>query len=114
MKIVKWTRGLVVSLAMLTGVAGVQSASAATMIATQEALSADLGKVEDFLDREDVTRALENLGVDKDEAERRVAALSPEELRNVAQHIDDMPAAGDIVIGTGAIILILILWLIFR
>lgn len=114
MKLTKWSRELVLGLVISTGLAGVQSASAATMIATQEAMSADLGTVENFLDREDVTRALENLGVDKDEAQRRVAALSPEELRNVAQHIDNMPAAGDIVIGTGAIILILILWLIFR
>lgn len=114
MKMVTWSKGLVVSLVFLTGMAGVQSASAATMIATQEALSADHGKIEDFLDREDITRTMEKWGVDKEEARRRVAALAPDELRKVAQHIDEMPAAGDIVIGTGAIILILILWLIFR
>lgn len=62
MKLTKWSRELVLGLVISTGLAGVQSASAATMIATQEAMSADLGTVENFLDREDVTRALENLG----------------------------------------------------
>lgn len=71
-------------------------------VLTQESGSADRARVHDFLDRKDVRNQLGSLGVDPDEAKRRIDSLSDEEVRRIAGKIDTMPA------GEGALEAVLI------
>jgi len=52
----------------------------------------DRARVMDFMARQDVRRDLETLGIDPDEAARRTAALSDDEVRQVAGRLDELPA----------------------
>jgi hypothetical protein len=66
-----------------------------------------------FLDREEVVAQFRSLGLSPDEAKARVAAMSDQELRQIAGHIDQLPA-GQSAIGVivGAALLIFIILLI--
>ncbi len=55
----------------------------------------DRARVMDFMAREDVRRELETLGIDPDEAARRTASLSDEEIRQIAGRLDQLPAGQD-------------------
>jgi len=61
------------------------------------------------LDRPEVIAHLERMGVSKDDAQARVAALSDEEAATVASQIDSLPAGGNVV---GAIVLIFLVLLV--
>jgi hypothetical protein len=52
-------------------------------------------KVMRFLEREDVVKQLNALGVAKEEARSRVATMTAEEINLLSNHIDQMPAGGD-------------------
>ena len=68
----------------------------------QSAPSDDRALVRDFLMREDVRQQLTQLGVDPEEAARRIASLSDEEVPQIAGRLDELPAgegAVGIVIG---------------
>ncbi len=69
----------------------------AAMVTTDQVIeqsnSADnRARVMDFMAREGVRRELGTLGIDPDEAARRVASLSNEEIRRIAGRLDDLPA----------------------
>lgn len=51
-------------------------------------------KVRDFLARSEVRDQLQRLGVDRDAAQARVAALTDAEVARVAGRIDSLPAGG--------------------
>jgi hypothetical protein len=69
----------------------------------------DRTRVMDFMLREDVQQQLTTLGVDPEEAARRVASLSDEEIQQIAGRLDELPAGE----GLGAIVgLILIIFLV--
>ena len=69
----------------------------------------DRTRVMDFMLREDVQQQLTILGVDPEEAARRVASLSDEEIQQIAGRLDELPAGE----GVGAIVgVILIIFLV--
>ena len=52
-------------------------------------------KVADFVARDEVAKAFLQMGVDPQMVDARLAALSDEELNQIAGHIDTLPAGGD-------------------
>ena len=64
------------------------------LIASHE-ISAEREAVMSFMAREDVQNELSKYGVDRDEAAARVAALSDQEISDIATRIDDLPAGQD-------------------
>lgn len=96
----------------LSLVSFVQPASAAMIGADQvmaaQTLSQNQAKIADALTRPEVAAELERLGVSKDDAEARVAALTDEEAATLASKIDSAPAGGDGLAILGGIVLILI------
>jgi len=86
----------------------------AAMIGTEQihaanAVPSDRERIGAALDRPEVISHLERLGVSKDDAQARVAALSDEEAATLASQIDSLPAGGDIV---GALVLIFVILLV--
>ncbi len=82
------------------------------LIAAHE-ISADRERIVRFLARENVQNELNKYGVDQDEAALRVAALSDQEINNIAAHIDQLPAGQDgLAAVAGAAVTIFIILLI--
>jgi hypothetical protein len=112
-------QSLAIGLAVLMAVLTVPSGFAqAKMVTTEQVIersnpSNDRARVTNFLMREDVQQQLTRLGVDPEEATRRVATLSDEEVQEIAGRIDELPAGeGGIGIIVGAILIIFLVLLI--
>ncbi len=112
-------RALAVSLAILMAVTTLPMGLAqAKMVTTDQVIeqsspSDDRERVRDFLAREDVQEQLALLGVDPDEAASRVDSLSDEEIRQIAGHMDELPAGeGGLGVVVGAILIIFLVLLI--
>ncbi|MCG5527737.1 MULTISPECIES: PA2779 family protein [Halorhodospira] len=106
--------GLALSLGAMaptTALAGVVGTS--DVISERQAAS-DRDRVQEALQREDVQQALTDYGVDPAQAEERVAALSDEEARELAERIDQQPAGAGVSIGATTILLLVIIWLLVR
>ncbi len=91
-----------------------RAAMVTTEQAVDEALSdARRARVESFLAREDVRRQITAMGVDPEEAARRVAGLNDAEIGRIAEIMDRDPA-GQSAVGAivGAILVIFIILLI--
>ncbi len=74
--------------------------------------SADRDRVNTFMEREEVRREIEKLGVDSDEAALRVSALSDEEIASITERLDQLPAgegAVGAVVGAALIVFIVLL-----
>ena len=70
-------------------------------------------QVADFMAREDVKQIMTQYGVDPIEAQQRVDSLSNEELADLANSIDQLPAGGSAVgVIVGAALLVFIILLI--
>lgn len=54
-------------------------------------------KVNLFLERADVRQQMINLGVDPDLARMRVASLTDQEITQIADQIDELPAGGGLI-----------------
>lgn len=65
--------------------------------------------VRDLLTRQEVREALIAHGVQPDQVSARVAALSDEEARQLAQHIDQLPAGGDGIVAVLFTVFIILL-----
>ncbi len=73
----------------------------------------DRMRVMDFMLREDVQQQLTILGVDPEEAARRVASLSDEEIQQIAGRLEEMPAGeGGVGAIVGAILIIFLVLLV--
>ena len=73
----------------------------------------DRTRVMDFMLREDVQQQMTLLGVDPEEAARRVASLSDEEIQQIAGRLEEMPAGeGGVGIVVGAILIIFLVLLV--
>lgn len=99
-------------LTSFTFVGFTQSVQAA-MISTEQAVAAHTAqqnreKLAAALNRPDVAAELKSMGVAKDEAQARVAALSDAEVATLAGRVDSLPAGGDII-GTVVFIFVLLL-----
>jgi len=110
--------------ASLVGFALCCGTASAELVGTDEAAAsmepanpnADREKLRAFLDRPEVVKQLQSLGVTPDEAKARVRAMSDTEVRLIAKNMDSLPAGGRLtdfqlimVILLGVIILILLL-----
>jgi hypothetical protein len=84
----------------------------AAMIGTDQAATtaspqADRNTVVSFLTRSDVANQLKSLGIDPSTAQDRVAAMSDQEVQQLAGRINSMPAGGDVA--WGAILLLILI-----
>ncbi len=90
----------------------------AEMVTTDQVIeqvnpSEDRTLVMDFMLREDVQQQLTTLGVDPEEAARRVASLSDEEIQEIAGRLDELPAGeGGVGPIVGAIVIIFLVLLV--
>ena len=75
------------------------------IVSQEQGLQSDLQKA---LAREDVCRELETLGVDPLEVNARVAALTPEELKQLQQRVNDLPAGSSALAVIGAVFIVLL------
>lgn len=95
---------------MLVVTLPVQTAQAGLVSTEQIARgSAERERVLGLLERADVRAALEARGVDVAEAKQRVAALTDEEVAQIAGKLDEVPAGGDVL---GVIVFIFLVLLI--
>jgi hypothetical protein len=63
-----------------------------------------------LLDRQEVKAALIERGVDPAMAVARVATMTPEEVHNINQKIDDLPAGGSSLLGAAVLIFLVLLF----
>lgn len=80
--------------------AGLASQASAAMIGTDDVLALDarqdrIAAIQSQLARDDIQRAMTEMGVDPIEAQLRVASLSDEELLVLENELDSLPAGGD-------------------
>ena len=112
-------RGLALVLAVVMLVVSMPfGAVQAALVSTDQVLAAGDGAAERarvlaFLDRADVRQQIVALGVDPNEAAARVAALSDAQVREIAGHLDQLPA-GQSAVGAviGAILIIFLILLV--
>ncbi len=76
---------------MPIGIANAEMVTTDTVIQQYNATE-DRTRVMDFMLREDVQQQLTILGVDPEEAARRVASLSDEEIQKIAGRLEELPA----------------------
>lgn len=92
-------------------------AARAAMIPTDQvigeaAATEDRARVVAFLEREDVRAQMVALGVDPEEAMARVAALSDQEIEEIAGRLDELPAgegAVGAILGVALVIFLVLL-----
>ncbi|MBR9857475.1 MAG: PA2779 family protein [Gammaproteobacteria bacterium] len=104
---------LILSLMMGTMPLTVQ-AQPGQLISTQSALDAaqvdaDRERIGNLLARADVREQLVNYGVELNEVEARVAALSDQEVRQMTEQLDNMPAGANAVVGALLTVFIILL-----
>lgn len=86
------------------GIVGTETVISESATADQRA------QVLSLLERDDVQERLVQYGVSPEEAKQRVASMTNEELAQMAERIDEMPAgAGALVLALVLVILIIIL-----
>ena len=106
---------LAVMMAVMTLPMGLAQAKMVTtdQVIEESAPAEDRDRVLNFLMREDVQQHLTRLGVDPEEAARRVATLSDEEVEQIAGRLDELPAGeGSVGVVVGAILIIFLVLLI--
>ena len=102
----------VLSIALVS--ASIQSAAYASVISTEQYLSAadrqaTLARIDAVLTRQEVRSELERYGVDPAEASERVAALSDQELSLLASRLETLPAGGSLVGVVGIVFIVLLI-----
>ena len=85
-----------------------QTDSSTGLVSTQEALEAERVKsdrelIDEVLNRDEVRQQLEAYGVDPGDVEARVAALSDDEVSQLARQLDELPAGA----GIGTVLVVL-------
>jgi len=77
--------------------------------------TADLAVVRDVLSHDEVAKALEARGFTRDQVDQKLAQLSPQDLHQLAQNLDQLQAAGALTrqqwiwIGIGALAAIILI-----
>ncbi len=79
-------------------------------VVAQSEAADDRARVMRFMAREDVRQQLQALGIDPDEAARRTESLSDDEIQQVAEKMDELPA-GQGVIGL-LVFIVVVLFLV--
>jgi hypothetical protein len=111
------TRWIPYLLAMCISTQAMAAQATGTMIATEQvaatqgivSASAQRDHVNATLDRADVAAALAERGVSVDQARARVAALTDDEVAQVAHAIDTAPAGASDVLGVIVFVFVLLL-----
>ncbi len=89
----------------------------AGMIGTDQivlsSVQADRDLVTQSLDRPDVARQLQGMGIDASVAKERVAAMTDEEVRSLAGQINSAPAGARVSNGGWVVIIGLIAWAVW-
>ena len=73
------------------------------------AADAQRQQVQDFLQRDDVRERLSGMGVDPAEAQARVDSLTDQEVADISQRLDTLPAGGDSLVGALVFIFLVLL-----
>ena len=85
----------------------------ASMMSAQETMSvhqtSERTQVMQFLAREDVAKHIAAQGVDIALVQQRVAAMSDDEINQLSDKIDQVPAAGNAVLGAVVFVFVLLL-----
>ena len=86
----------------------------AAIISTEQVVSAaaaqqNRARIAAAFDRADVQAELQKMGITRDEAQARVAALTDAETASVAHQIDTLPAGGDGIVGALVFVFVLLL-----
>ena len=90
----------------------------AGLVTTEQALDErtaadDRQRLTALLQRDDVRRQMEALGVDRDEAIARLASLSDQEVQEIAGRVDQLPAGqsvlGGVLIAAGVVLIVLVI-----
>lgn len=95
--------------------AGFTGQVAAAVIGTQQAMSIEqrqgsIDHIQAQLQRADVQQAMIEMGVDPDQALLRVSSLSDQELAQLNEQIDTLPAGGDGILALiGAVFVVLLI-----
>jgi Family of unknown function (DUF6627) len=105
---------LVVLLSIALVASSIQTAAYASVISTQQYLSASdraatIARIDAVLAREEVRGELERYGVDPVAASERVAALSDQELESLATKFDSLPAGGSLIGVVGIVFIVLLI-----
>ena len=79
-------------------------------VVIQSEAADDRARVMRFMAREDVRQQLQALGIDPDEAAQRTESLSDDEIRQITQKMDELPA-GQSVIGL-LVFIVVVLFLV--
>lgn len=69
----------------------------------------DLATVNGALARDEVRQKMTEMGVDAQQLDARIAAMTDSELRSLAADIDSMPAGGDALAVIGIVFLVLLI-----
>lgn len=69
-------------------------------------------KVGQFVEREDVAKTFETMGIDPEMVEQRIAMMSDDEILKISSQIDTLPAGGDFGGIVGAVVFVFIVLLI--
>jgi hypothetical protein len=105
---------LVAVLAASLFAASLQSAAYAGVISTQQYLTsvdrdATRARIDAVLAREEVRSKLEQYGVDSAETDARLAALTDQELEQLAADLENMPAGGSVLAVVGITFIVLLI-----
>lgn len=104
-----------ISLCLIVSISGlaIPMPAHAALLQTEAAIaSSERARINDFLARSDVRDQLQAYGIDADYAKARVAALTDEEVAQIAGRMEQMPAGGDAVgaiIGVAVLVFIVLL-----
>lgn len=107
-------RSLALMLVMSIFASSLQHAATAGVISTQQYLAAvdrdaALARIDAVLARAEVRDQLERLGVDGVAADERIAALTDQELQQLATDLENLPAGGDLLGVVGVVFLVLLI-----
>ena len=110
----RWTTRLI---AACLSFAGFVHSAQATLVSTEQvaagegvvSATAQRAHVNELLTRADVAAALQERGIDMEQAQARVAALTDDEVAHVAHTLDTAPAGAGDVLGTIVFIFVLLL-----
>ncbi len=105
---------MALALSTLIILGGFSSQAVAGMVSTEDALAIEarqsrISAVHAMLAREDVQRAFIEMGVASEQAAARVASLSDQELIQLEQQLEELPAGGSLLALIGAVFVILLI-----
>ncbi|MCG5548401.1 PA2779 family protein [Halorhodospira halochloris] len=112
-------RSLIVLISLTLAIGMIPATALAGVVGTSEVVhenqaSADRAYLQQALEREEMQDLLAAQGVDLAEAEKRVAALSDEEVRELVERMDQQPVGAGVSVGATTILLVIIIWLLVR